>query len=209
MAMGSGAGSAISGGAMMGMGAAGMLVGGLMSKKGRKPGISPMEQESLQRKIEAEKTLSKMFQDRAKDPFQYVMGLEEQKYYDTRRDEIYGQQRERQQQGLMGAMNRTGTLGSGATQFRLGQFAQDTLRDKQQFYFQDQASRLQQKEQAVANTFSMGQGVLGGPALGAQQTDVMNARARQHNAWRNRWANVASSAGGQMMGAGMGKMASS
>ena len=193
---------------MMGAGLSNMVIGGLMSKKGRKPGLSPMESGSLGRKEATERQLTSMFQERAKDPFKYVMGLEEQKYYDERRDEIYGAERDRQQQTLMGAMNRSGALASGATAFRLGQFGQETLKQKQQFYFEDQSNRLQQKEQAVSNTFNMGSSLMSRPAIGAQQTDVMNARSRQHNAWRNRWGSMTSQMGGQMFGAGVGAMAS-
>lgn len=191
----------------LGIGATLTGIGGVMSKKGRRPGLSPTEAASVQRKSEAEGTLSAMFQQRAKDPFQYVMPLEEQKYYDKRRDEIYGEEKGRQQSGLMSAMSRTGALASGATNYNLMRFGQQTLRDQQQFYFQDQATRLQQRESAVQSTFNMGQAFLGSPVIGGQMTEAMNARSQQHNQWRNRWANVFSSGGGQMLGAGLGQVA--
>jgi hypothetical protein len=186
-------------------GGAMMAAGTLMSKRGRRPRLSPQEMASLERRSEAEGTLSKMFQERAQDPFAYVMPLAEQQYYDKRRDDIYDEGRQRQQQSLMGAMNRTGALASGATNYNLMRFGQETLRDKQQFYFQDQATRLQQREQAVGNTFGMGASFMGLPAQGQAYTDVMNARARDHNQWRNRWANVMTQTGGALMGHGMGQ----
>ena len=133
----------VSGIGSMAFGGATMLGGGLMSSKGRAPGIAPQQQESAYRKLAAGKTLHGMFEERAKDPYKYVMPLQEQQYYDKRRDEIYGEGRERQAQGIMGRLNRSGILGSGATGEALGRFGQQTLRDKQQFYFQDRATRLQ------------------------------------------------------------------
>lgn len=192
---------------MIAAGAALAIGGGLMGKKGRRPGISPTQMASIERKSEAEGTLSQMFQERAKDPFQYVMPLAEQQYYDKRQADIYGEGRQRQQQSLMAAMSRTGTLASGATNYNLMRFGQETLRDKQQFYFQDRAQRLGEREQAVGQTFQMGMQFMGAPGVGGQITDAMNARSRQHNEWRNRWANLASSMGGQMMGYGLGQMA--
>ncbi len=184
-----------------------MAAGGLGSKKGRRPGISPVEMQSIERKSAAEGTLSAMFQERAKDPFQYLMSPEEQDKFEERRLDIYGEGRQRQQQQLMGAMSRTGALASGATNYNLMRFGQETLRDQQQFYFQDRQKRLQEREQAVQSTFGMGQAIVGGPTVGGQVTDVMNQRAREHNQWRNRWANMATSVGGQLAGYGLGNMA--
>lgn len=192
-----------------GTGATMVGIGGLMSSKGRRPGLSPMEMQSLQTKMGAQQTLGRMFQERAQDPFKYVMPLEEQKYYDQRRSDIYGEGRQQQQQQMMGAMSRTGTLASGASNYNLMRFGQQTLRDQQQFYFQDRANRLKEREGAVQNTFAMGQGVLGSETLGGQMTDVLSARNKQHNVWRNRWANIVTSAGGQTMGYGLGGMAQS
>ena len=56
-----------------GIGAGMLVAGGLMSSKGRAPGMAPMEQRSLETKFEAQQTMSKMFQERAKDPFAYVV----------------------------------------------------------------------------------------------------------------------------------------
>lgn len=192
-----------------GAGATMMAVGGLMSSKGRKPGLGPIETQSLQRKMRAQKSLEGMFQDRLRSPDQNIMPFEEQQAFQQRRGEIYGEQRGQQAQALMGRMSRTGTLASGATNYNLMRFGQQTLRDQQQFYFQDRAQRLQEREQAQATTFQMGQAVAGTPVIGGQQTDVMNARARQHNVWRNRWANVMTSMGGQTLGYGLGGMAQS
>lgn len=189
------------------VGATTLAVGGLMSSKGRRPGLSPQHQQSMERKLGAEGALSDMFQKRAKDPFAYVMPIDEQRYYDKRRLDIYGEGRGRQQQSLMGAMSRTGALASGATNYNLMRFGQETLRDQQQFYFQDRATRLKEKEQAVQSTYQMGMGILGAPTQGTEMTDVLTARNRQHNVWRNRWANVFTSTGGQMLGTGLGQIA--
>lgn len=184
-----------------------MVLGGLAASKGRKPGLAPQHQESMERKIATEKTLSQMFQERAKDPFAYVMPADEQRYYDKRKMDIYGQERGRQQQSMMGAMSRTGALASGATNYNLMRFGQETLRDQQQFYFQDRSNRLKEREQAVQSTYQMGTSLLGMPTQGTEMTDVMTARNRQHNVWRNRWANVLTSVGGQMLGSGLGQIA--
>jgi len=167
----------------------------LMASKGRQPGISEEERATTERRRKVEEGMAGMFEERAKDPFAYVMPLEEQKYYDKRRLKIYGEERGRQQQSLMGAMNRTGTLASGATNYNLMRFGQETLRDQQQFYFQDQATRLQQREQAYSSTIQSGAAITNAPVIGAQETDAMNARARQHNEWRNRWANIFANTG--------------
>lgn len=185
-------------------GAAITVYGVASKKKGKGPQLGSEEQLSIQRKSEAEGTLSGMFQERAKDPFKYVMPLGEQKYYDERQADIYGEERDRQQQSLMGAMNRMGTLGSGATGYNLMRFGQQTLRDKQQFYFQDRAQRLREREGAVQATYGMGMGLLSAPTVGMRQTDMMNQRTAQANQWKNRWSDLASNIGGQMMGYGLG-----
>jgi len=189
------------------VGAGTMAIGGLMASKGRRPQISPEQLESIRRKSEVEGTLTGMFQERAKDPFKYVMPLSEQKYYDERRDEIYGEGRKRQEQGLMGAMSRTGALGSGQTNYALSQFSQQTMRQQQQFYFEDRRTRLQEREGAVQATYGMGMNLLGAPDQGQALTEAANARARQHNVWRNRWSNMVTQAGGAAFGYGLGKAA--
>jgi hypothetical protein len=169
--------------------------------------ISPQELASLERKEKDSQSLSKMFQDRAANPLGSVMPFAEQQYYDQRRDSIYDEGRQRQQQGLMGAMNRTGALASGATNYNLQRFGQETLRDKQQFYFQDQQNRLNQNEQAIQSTFNMGLGVMGTPVQGTQYTDLGNARTRQKLAYKTQWSNQMGSMANSYMGAGFGGMA--
>jgi len=167
----------------------------LMSDRPRRATISPEEQASTERRGKVEQMMWAMFEQRAQDPFAYVMPIEEQKYYDERRDQIYGEQREGQQQQLMGAMSRTGTLASGATNYNLMRFGQQTLRDQQQFYFQDRSQRLREKEGAIQSTMGMGGMILGAPAIGMQQTDLANERAKEHSEWRNRWANIIGESG--------------
>lgn len=166
--------------------------------------ISPAEMQSRERMNRAQGLMSEMFEKRAKDPDAGVMPMAEQEYFNKRRDQVYDEDRQKAQQGLMGAFNRTGTLASGATAFNLRRFGQETLQDKQQFYFQDQQNRINQRESAQKTTFNMGLGVMGTPVQGTAQTDLTNAQTRQRLAYKTQWSNMAGSMANQYMGSQIG-----
>lgn len=189
---------------IIGAGIVAYAAGTAMQKKGKGASLSSYESSSMGRKSEAEGELARMFHERAKNPFQYVMGLEEQKYYDQRQSDIYGEERGQQQQSLMSAMSRTGTLGSGATNYNLMRFGQQTLRDRQQASFQDRANRLNEKEAAIQNTYNMGLQLVGAPTIGGRATQMENQNRAAENAWTNRWATGAQQVGGMLIGYGLG-----
>lgn len=176
-------------------------------EKDNQPEMSQTEYQSREDMAKAQGGMAKLFQERVKNPYQSMMPLAEQDYFNRRRDAIYGQDRERSQQSLMGAMNRTGALASGASNYNLQRFGQETLNDKRQFYFQDQQNRLQQRETALQNTFNMGSTLMGTPVQGTAQTDLANAQTRQRLAWKTRWSNMAGSMANQYMGSQMGQSA--
>jgi len=158
------------------------------TQKGRYGTISPEEQASTERRAKVETSLTRRFGEEAKDPFKYTMDLDRQQTFDTLQQRAFDEQRKGQQQQLLGQMSGRGTLASGATNYRLMRFGQQTMQQQGQQYLSDVQSRFQERQGGIENVTGQGAQILGAPAIGTQQTELMNARARQHNEWRNRWA---------------------
>lgn len=173
-------------------------------KRGRRPALHPEEQKQIQKKGKVFNKLYKMFKTQAGDPYRFKMRLGEQEMYDERARDIYGADRDKQRQSLMADMNRSGSLSSGATNYALTQFSRDTLKDYQQFYFQDR-SRAKSEAQDVQNTlFKQGDALIHSKNPWERLTTVKTARDAQHNKFRNRSHSTAHQTGSAMVGSSMG-----
>lgn len=157
--------------------------------------LSPEERASSRRREEVEKGMVDLFQKRADDPFGYTVSLGEQQGFEARQQQITQQERGRGQQALMAKMSGRGTLASGATNYNLMRFGQQSLQQGAQSYLANQSGYFQQRQSGVQGMYGMGSQILGAPVVGAQETDVANQRAEQHNEWKNRLSNRISNFG--------------
>lgn len=176
-----------------------------LKKKGRRPGLSPDEQQITEKKSDVFGTLFNKFKEQSKNPYRFKMRVGEQEMYDKRARDIYGEERGKQNQSLMAQMNRTGSLSSGHTNYALGQFARDTLKDYQQFYFQDRRRSKEEAQEVQNQIFGQGQFLIDSKNPWERQTQVMNARNAQHNTWRNRGFSMAQQVSMAYLGKGLGE----
>ena len=194
-------------GLAQGIGALFSIAGTAMARKGRDPALGEVEQTTLRRKGDIEGLLYGAVRDRLRDPNQNLLSAAEQKTYEQRGLDIYGEYRERERQQLTASYNRAGILGSGAHMFGQREFSRGTLRDYQRFYLEDRRRRLQEKEGAFQGAVGAGQSFLSGANIGARQTSVGLAKARAHNEWINRWSSTMMTIGSGLMGTEAGKAA--